>query len=221
MIRYDEKRKTYFVQIDTKDTVTQKRKQITKRGFQYKREAKEWEAEFLKSKKTSTHLSFKEMVNLWENSNDSSKQVKIKHKEHFSKRFKELFEYPIDKITKIDLMNWRNNLSKMKFSTNTKNTTISYVKSVFRFANQIYNIADPSIILKPFKKTNEEIMKEVQVWTVEEFNQFVKKIPEGYFKIYFKLLFWTGMRRGEAIALQKSDFEDGWINIRFSQISAT
>ena len=83
MIRYDEKRKTYFVQIETKDPVTGKRKQVTKRGFKLKREAKEWEADYLKAKELPTSATFKEIVSLWESSNDASAGTIIKHREHF------------------------------------------------------------------------------------------------------------------------------------------
>lgn len=221
MIRYDSKRKTYYVQIDTKDPTTGKRKQVTKRGFKLKREAKEWEADYLKAKELPTLATFKEIVSLWESSNDASTGTIIKHREHFENRFSDLYKLPIEEITRPVLVRWRDSLSKTNYSTVTKNRTISYVKSVFRFANQVYSISDSSVILKPFKKTNEELMHEMSVWTPEEFNQFIKCVDNRLYQLFFETLFWTGMRRGEAIALQKSDFKDGWINIHYSQRTAT
>ncbi|MCH4020275.1 MAG: hypothetical protein LKE61_05285 [Erysipelotrichaceae bacterium] len=55
-------------------------------------------------------------------------------------------------------------------------------------------------------------MQEMQVWTPEEFNMFLKCVDNPLYHAYFDALYWTGMRRGEAIALQCSDLKDGWIN---------
>ena len=60
----------------------------------------------------------------------------------------------------------------------------------------------------------------MSVWTVDEFNQFISSIDTELYKLFFSFLFWTGCRRGEAIALQKSDIEDDWITIKYSQRSA-
>lgn len=216
MIRYDEKRKTYYVQIDTKDPVTLKRKTVKKRGFKLKREAKEWEADYLKSKQSNTGITFMEMVKLWEDFNDCSQTMREKHRQTFNIRFKEFMNLPFKDIKKPMIIVWKSKLGESDFSTRTKNITIQYVKSVFAFAHEIYEFENIGRILKPFKKTNEELMHEMSVWTPDEFNQFIKCVDNRLYQLYFETLYWTGMRRGEAIALQKSDFEDGWINIHQS-----
>ena len=48
----------------------------------------------------------------------------------------------------------------------------------------------------------------MQFWTVEEFNDFIDAIkdrPESV--VMFSILFWTGMRSGEMLALTESDFD--------------
>ncbi len=208
MISYDNKRKTYEVRFKYKDPLTNKQKVVHKRGFKLKREAVEFEANLNINKKiatSNTDLSFKEMANLWEETLESSEVSKRHHKEHFEKRFSELYEKPIKSITKEQLIKWRNNLGKSDYATKTKNTCISYVRSVFKFASDIYGIQNISVVLKKFKNTEEEIMSEMQVWTVEEFNMFLTSIDNELYRIYFSTLFWTGARKGEIIALQCAD----------------
>lgn len=228
MIGYDSKRKTYFVQVTTKDPLTNKKKCIKKRGFKLKREAVEEEAKLKMQKNDSTissntNLTFKEMSELWEETIESSEVSKRHHREHFEKRFSDLYEKPIKKISKEQLIKWRNNLGKMDYATKTKNTCISYVRSVFKFASEIYGISNVSVVLKNFKNTEKEKMSEMQVWTVEEFNQFLTGVDNDLYKIYFTTLFWTGARKGEAIALQCSDLieDDKSIYIHGSQRDAS
>ena len=54
----------------------------------------------------------------------------------------------------------------MPFATKTKNTTLSYVRGVLSFASDIYGFEDNSKLLKNFKKTDVEILEEMEVWTV-------------------------------------------------------
>ena len=76
----------------------------------------------------------------------------------------------------------------MDYATKTKNTCISYVRSVFKFASEIYGISNVSVVLKNFKNTEKEKMSEMQVWTVEEFNQFLTGVDNELYKIYFTTL---------------------------------
>ncbi len=220
MIGYDEKRKTYYVQYKIKDNLNGKWHTTMKRGFKLKREAVEYEAQLKlhKHDKTTVSKTFSDMVELWENNIESSSASRTQHKEHFEIRFKDFYNKPIDKITKAQLIEWRNNLSSSSYSTKTKNKTITFVKAVFKFANEIYNIPNVALVLKPFKKTDKEIMNsEMEVWSVEEYKQFSSAIENKLYKTYFDTLFWTGARRGEIIALQCNDLHEGYISIHQSQ----
>lgn len=228
MIGYDEKRKTYFVKSNRKDQYTGKWKTTYKRGFKLKREAVEYETK-LKSELNNTtdlvssNMKFSDMAKLWEDTIQSSPTSKRHHKEHFTKRFSDLYDKPIKSITKPQLIKWRNMLGETDYATKTKNTCIGYVRSVFKFASDIYGLPNISVVLKNFKETKEEVMSEMQVWTVEEFNQFIDCVDNLLYKKFFSTLFWTGCRRGEAIALQCSDLNesDHTIYIHASQRNTT
>ena len=225
MIGYDKERKTYFVQYREKNPITGKVSQKKKRGFALKREAKAWEAKQLEESQgngTGT-TTFAEMTVQWERSMQSSPETIRHHREHFEYRFTDLKDKPISKITRADLMRWRADLAvDDRWSTGTKNITISYVKSVFAFASMMTGMADPAAGLSSLKKSNAEIMSEMQTWSPEEFDQFLGCVDSTLYRTYFETLYWTGMRRGEAIALQIQDVStDGWINIHASQRTAS
>lgn len=222
MIGFDEQRKTYWVQLKVKDPVSDKWRTVKKRGFKLKREAKEWEAAHtIDDPSLSLSKTFLEVAQEWERSQQASAEVIRHHTEHFKIRFADFCDKRIQSITKPQLIKWRSDLAAdSRFSTATKNITISYVRSVFRFAHDVYAIEDPSSVLKRLKKSNSEIMTEMQTWTPEEFAKFQEKVSLPIYSLYFETLYWTGMRRGEAIALQKSDLDDGWVNIHANQRTA-
>ena len=214
----DEKRGTWYVNYKYRDPVSGKQVWKKKRGFTYKREALAWEASAkTDSESKSTGTTFREMVQRWEEYTQASAHMHRKHDEHFTKRFSKFYDMPIQKITKKNLVEWRNELAALPFATRTLNTTLQYVSSVFKYAHDVYDIKNPAVFLKPLKMSNEEIMKEMDIWTPEEFSRFISCVDLPLYKLFFATLFWTGMRKGEAIALQKTDYCDGWLNIHATQ----
>jgi len=54
----------------------------------------------------------------------------------------------------------------------------------------------------------------MKVWNVDEFDQFLVHVERPVYRIFFEFLFWTGCRRGEALALQVDDVtDDGMVTI--------
>ena len=56
---------------------------------------------------------------------------------------------------------------------------------------------------------------EMKIWNLENFTLFLTKVQKEEPKLAFKLLFWTGMRIGELLALTFADidFENNIIKI--------
>ena len=218
---YKDKKKSkgaWFVSYTYKDASTGKFHKKTKRGFDTCKEAKAWERENYTPtiSGNNVEMTFRDAVEEYERFLGCSKATSQKHQEHYSIRCSELLELRICRITKSDLVKWRNNLSRSDYSTSTKNTTLGLVRSVFAYASEVHNIANPATILKRFKLTDAEVLQEMHVWTPEEFELFCECV-EAKYKLFFEFLFWTGCRRGEAIALQKKDVSNGRATIKYSQ----
>lgn len=221
---YKDKNNTWYYSIQRKDPITGKYKHLHKRGFATKKEATKALMALEMSTAAKSSATVREMIVLWEDHSQSSKQTRQKHREHFERRFTEYLDKPIDSLSKPILSRWRANLAENdKYSTTTKNRTISYVKSLLRFAHDVYDIPTNTEVLKSLEKTDEEALKEAEkemmVWTPQEFSQFQRCVEDEVYKLFFEFLFWTGCRRGEAIALQKKDFANHSAMIRYSQRS--
>jgi integrase len=119
---------------------------------------------------------------------------------------------PITKIQKKDLLQWQIWLDSQPIATQTKNYMISSIRGTYRFANAFYGIPDISMVLKRFKKKQEE-KKEMQTWTPAEFEQFIAPEENPYYICYFNFLYWTGARRSEALGLRKQDFNGNKVHI--------
>ncbi len=155
----DKKHGKYYISHYYRDSVTHEPKKKVKRGFKTKKEAQSWEKEHLSNDRkynqaSNQEVTFHQVADSWAEYNQASSESRRQHKEHFSKRFGKYYEMPIANISKSDLIQWRIELSKSKWSTATKNMTIGYVKSVFRFGSDMYGIPDPSAFMGRLKKTN-------------------------------------------------------------------
>lgn len=210
MVGKDENKKTWFAQVLIKDPVTGKRRYKKKRGFKFKREAEKWELEYknqnVKSEKYD-HLTFMDIFYLWCDYLQTSTETK-KQKESLIKMYFQFSEKPITLLTKDILIKWSiNKLNQEKLAIKTKNSVIQIVKSVCRFATDLYGIPNASILLKKFKKPINEYI-EMETWTPEEFSIFRKCVENELYGIYFEVLYWTGARRGEILALTKDCVEE-------------
>lgn len=215
MIGYDEKRKTYFVQYKKQD-INGNWHTTKKRGFALKREAKEYEANMLNVKAVPTNETFHEIAEKYYNSIDASEEAKRMHRTRFEKSFSDYYDRPITKISKAMLDSWRTSLINSGYAYNTQKRTLQYVKSVFKYAANIYDIPNPASVLRPIKKPIEAPDQVMHVWTIDQFNQFLNAVDNPLYALFFELLFWTGCRRGEAIALQKTDLTGNQLYIHGS-----
>lgn len=220
---FDAKKKTWTATFVYRDPLTNVRKYKKKRGFSSKREATRWEVE----QKDAVNVvddsaTFRDMVARFEAFNQCSKESSRKHNEHLQFRCNDIADLPLRKLTRAVLVEWRNELILSDFSTNTKNQSLSFVRSILRYSSEVYGYPNESAVLKRIKKTKDEEMVEMSTWSPSEFNQFRNALEDfPIYQLFFDLLYWTGMRRGEAIALQSSDLSaDGWLNIHASQRTA-
>lgn len=202
----DVKRNSWYVRYRTKDPVTGEQKEHTKRGFQKQSDAKNFLAQKQLESDPSTSVSFSMMNEKYvryKNPRQATQDQETKRVEKYMSSFK---DKPMSKITKVDLLDWQTWLDQQPISTFTKNNCISIVCGTYKFANAFYGIPNISMVLKRFKKKQSEI-KEMQTWTTDEFKRFLDCCPDDIYKTFYTFLYWTGCRRGEALALRKKDYD--------------
>jgi integrase len=196
----DTERGTWFVSMRLPDEITGKSKKVVKRGFKTKKEASQWEAKQTAEKATArSDMTFWEILQKYLDNNDTSKSTRSK-KEGWLKKYFPYNDSPIRKVGKSDLVAWRNDLKKKDIAARTMNSGLQYVRSVFTFYATVYNGENSGVVLKNYKVSKAE-KKKFDVWSVAEFYQFIQYVDQPTLRDFFTFIFWTGCRRGEAIAL--------------------
>ena len=204
--------------------ITGKQIQKYRSGFKTKKEARE---EYSKLVLTSTEelTEKKESISFQTFIEDTylpwyKTQVKestyLNRRSTIQKHFAYFYKMATDEIEPIHVQNWQLELAK-EFSPN-------YI----RIVQGMISIAfDRAVVLGISKKNPSRMIgnikskkTKVDFWTLEEFQKVISLLYKGdYYEHYlftsFWLLFMTGMRIGEAAALQWSviDFETGLLSI--------
>ena len=209
----DTKRGTWKVYIRYKDW--QGVGQVhTKRGFATKREALEYEREFLLKKSKDVNMGFPQFVEVY--MEDMKPRLKLNTfltKKHImeTKIIPYFEKKSLSEITATDVIQWQNQLLSMRdengmpYAQTYLRTIQNQLSAIFNHACRFYGLtANPS---KQAGKMGKAKGKEMLFWTKEEYLQFsevMKDKPVSYYA--FEILYWCGLRMGELLALTPADF---------------
>lgn len=204
------------------DPVTRKQKRTTRRGFKTEREAKIEEAKLQTEIQANGFLNteitaFKQVYELWLQQYRNT--VKESTYQQVLTAFKCMIlvhfgNMPIKEITvpycqKV-VNEWYNTYAE------TKKGRI-YTSSIFDYAISLKIISDnPMKHVKPPRKKSNEKPETMKYYTSDELQQFLELVKNNPLKhAMFRTLAFTGMRRGELMALtwQDIDFNNQTINI--------
>lgn len=103
---------------------------------------------------------------------------------------------------------WRKKIMEYNLSNRTRNYIYKFLKTIMNFGTKWYGLNFNQIYPKMSNFTNpNEIKKEMEFWTYEEFNKFISVEDNLTFKCLFKTLYFCGLRKGEARALNWNDID--------------
>lgn len=210
----DEKTGTWFVKFYVKDW-TGKNKQVKKRGFATKREALEYERSYKVRQESNLDMTFEDFFKLY--SEDMELRLKRNTwltKEHIIRT--KILPYfrllKMNEITAADVIKWQNELIAYKdengvgYSMTYRKTMHNQLSCIFNHACKFYNLRN-----NPARQAGcmgREESKEMLFWTTEEYKRFSEAIIDKPMSYYaFEMLYWTGMRLGECLALTMADFD--------------
>ena len=120
----------------------------------------------------------------------------------------------IDEITALDYLQWQENINKKNFLFSYKKSLHYAMVSFYSYLDTFYDYRN-NIPKKVGNFNNIDIPKEMNYWTYEEYLQFENCFDNEDFiyKAFFIILFHTGIREGEALALKFNDFVNNSIHI--------
>ncbi len=185
------------------------RKQKKKEGFKTKKEAQDFERDFLNKTLRSCEMRFSSMAELYlEDCRSRLKPTTLFNKETMirQKILPWFGQLPTDEITAATVRHWQNELMDQDFSPTYLKAIHNQASAIFNFAVKYYKLREnPCRMAGSMGKTRPA---EMQIWTAEEFQRFVRTMEgKAAATLAFSLLFWTGIRSGELLALTREDFD--------------
>lgn len=194
---------------------TGERKRHVKRGFDTRKEALEYEHNFLARKSKDINMNFGSFIDIYMEDlkpqlKKSTFAVKTRLIEvHVRPYFEKL---SLAEITSTHILQWQNELLKKRdadgkgYSETYLRTINNQLTAIFNHAVKYYDL--PKNPCYAFKKLGKAEAKEMLFWTKDEYLKFVNVIKDKPISYYcFQLLFWTGIREGELLALTRADFD--------------
>lgn len=188
---------------------TGKRKKKKKEGFATKREALAWERNFIEQYAGTPDITFDALAQAYL----KNAKVRLKAQTYYVKekmltnRILPFFTgMPINKIDLRTVNAWREYLLKQDYKTSYLRTIHALLSAVMNYAVKYYGLpSNPSEAVGGFQK---KAVSKMNFWTLDEFRQFVMRgIQLPHHIMAFYMLFWTGMRVGEMLALTWSDID--------------
>lgn len=213
----DEKRNTWYCKCNYKDWLGESKSKM-KRGFATKKDAQQWEREFMQRQSASMDMKFASFVEVY----FEDKAPRLKERSIMTKRI--LFETKIipyfgekqmNEITLVDIIKWQNALLNQDYKPTYLRMIQNQVTALFNHAERFYQLKENPC--KKVDKMGRANAKELNFWTKDEYEQFIQGFTEKeeMYRIIFQMLFWLGCRVGELLALTSEDidFEGGTVSI--------
>lgn len=186
-------------------------KQKKQSNFKTQREAKAFEIEFKNKAHANVDMKFSTLIELYlEHSQKHHKPTTIvtktsKINNHILPYFKDM---PLNTIEVNTIRHWQNDLisHENNYSPTHLRTLNKLLSAIFNFAVKYYKL--PNNPVKQCDFIGKAQAETMDFWTFDEFKQFIAYMePKPISKAIFNLLFYTGMREGELLALTLNDFD--------------
>ena len=216
----DEKRNTWYASFYFTDWMGN-RKRKKKEGFAKKSDAQAFEREFLNKAHASCDMTFGSLVELYmDDCKSRLKPTTCSNKEFIiNLKLLPFFQsMPINMIDAVAVRKWQNELisHENNYAQTYLKTVNNQLSAIMNYAVKYYKLpVNPVRVCGSMGKKNAASMK---FWTVDEFNKFIAVVGDKpNSKVIFELLFWTGMRSGEMLALTLNDFDFNAMTVSISK----
>lgn len=211
-----EKNGAYTVQCWYRERLTGERRKKTKRGFARKADAIQWERDFLTKIAGSPTMKFSDFFQVYKA--DVMPRLKLntwRTKEYVirDKILPFFGDMRLSDIAPADVLAWQTKLMNHVDPKTGKRYKKTYLRMVNNTLSSILNHAVRyyGLPVSPMAKTGKigsSKPDEMRFWTKGEYMRFAEEIMDkpASFAI-FELLYWCGIREGEALALTPADFD--------------
>ena len=204
----DTERGSWYCQFYYEDW-TGKRKKKYKRGFRTKKEAQDFESEFKRIASADMDMTVASFVDVYfADKSGELKERSMRNKKYMidSHVIPYLGDKKMNEVAPADIIAWQNEIRSKNFSESYQRMLQNQVTALFTHAQRIYNLSNNPC--KKVKKIGRSDVRRLEFWTYEEYQKFIATFEKGTRSyLMFEILFWTGMREGEMLALAMEDID--------------
>jgi integrase len=223
-IHKDKRTGKWYSHVRYEDWKGQRQRKI-KRGFATKKDALEWERDFMLKRADDLSMTFEQFFRVYEE--DRKPRLKFSTwltKEYIvSDKIMPFFgNKAMSEITSKDIIRWQNTLLEATgrngnhYSQTYLKTVYNQLTAIFTHAFKFYGLKNnPASKAGSIGKKNADEMK---FWTREEYARFAELSVRDLRLYYpFEVLYWCGLRVGELMALTYGDIDLNKKNIRINK----
>ena len=184
------------------------RKLKKKRGFARKKDAEQYERDFLHKEAGSCDMTFSAMVDLYlEDMEGRLRQNTMETKRNIIERWvlPTFSSRKLSEITPSMVRRWQSEVLGSGVSPTYAKSIHNQITAIFNYACRYYNLKD-----NPARQAGSMGEKRANVkhfWTSENFEMFIGFVPQYPARVGLAVLFWTGLRIGELLALTPADVD--------------
>ncbi|MCI5725544.1 site-specific integrase [Fusobacterium sp.] len=188
--------------------INNKNQKIHKRGFETKKKALDFEREYILKNAGSMDMTFTSLVEKY--FEDIEKRLKYNTLINKKNKIRQwilpyLASKKLSEISISDIREIQNNLLSSNLKSSSKNLINSYLSSIFDYSQKYYNMKFDFVVEKNIAKR--DFITEKTIITQEQFKILLGTENKEIYKIAITILFWTGIRAGELLALKFGDFD--------------
>lgn len=183
------------------------KKQKLKRGFKLQREAKEWERQFLEQFAKNPDITFEALYNKYKayitpriRESTASKRFFMLDK-HVLPFFRNRI---VSDIAPADIAAWQTEMLSKDLSNTYLHSANTYLKAIFTYAADYLGLSKNPCT----KSIGSTKSRKLNFWTPEEYAKFADACRDNIeYYTMFEILYYTGMRVGELLALTMNDID--------------
>ncbi len=185
--------------------VTRRKK---KEGFRTRREAIAFEKSFIGQYSGSCDMAFETLYGLYIKSSETrlKESTIIKKKLIFRDKILPTFgKLRVSSITPLMIHDWQNLMMQSDYSMTYLRTINNDLAAVFKYAEQYYGLEHNPCRNEP--RMGRRDAKTMRFWTLGQYKKAIAAVSDRELHAIYQTLFWTGMRRGECLALTVGDID--------------
>lgn len=213
----DKERDTWYCKFNYEDWKGEKKTKL-KRGFRTKKEAVEWEREFLQVQQADMDMELTAFVEVYFNDKATrlkARTIETKRTMIDAKIIPYFGKFKMNQVKPADIMRWQNDMINLGYKPTYLRMLQNQITAIFNHAERFYGLKDNPC--KKVDKMGKSNARELNFWTKNEYDVFIQSFAEKeeMYRMIYQMLFWLGCRIGELLALCYGDinFTDNTVSI--------